>query len=110
MGMIKGKILQAMWNELYKQEAECEDKFIADPNLDVSDWILYRHWFQLGHAIGIKVISEQMEDKPEVVMCVDCRYWQDNNDGYPHPDCKWDHDETPDPDDFCSAGERKDNG
>ena len=72
--MNKQDILQAMWNELYKQENEYEKRFIEDPNLDVSDWILYRHWFQLGHAIGIKVISEQMEDKPEVVMCGDCKY------------------------------------
>lgn len=44
---------------------------------------------------------------PVVVRCKDCVYWQDNNDGYPHQDCKWNHNETPDPDDFCSAGERK---
>lgn len=42
-----------------------------------------------------------------VVRCCDCIYWQDNNDGYPHIGCKWREDETPDPDDFCSAGERK---
>ena len=43
----------------------------------------------------------------EVVRCKDCKYWQDNNGGYPHRDCKWNQDETPDPDDFCSAGERR---
>lgn len=42
-----------------------------------------------------------------LVRCKDCIYWQDNNDGYPHIGCKWREDETPDPDDFCSAGERK---
>ena len=41
-----------------------------------------------------------------VVRCKDCVYWQDNNEGYPHKDCKWRDDETPDPDDYCSAGER----
>lgn len=41
-----------------------------------------------------------------IVRCKDCVYWQDNNDGYPHIGCKWREDETPDPDDFCSAGER----
>ena len=41
----------------------------------------------------------------ELVRCKDCVYWQDNNDGYPHIGCKWREDETPDPDDFCSAGE-----
>ena len=46
----------------------------------------------------------------ELVRCRECIYWQDNNDGYPHKDCKWREDETPDPEDFCSAGERRDDG
>ena len=46
-------------------------------------------------------------NKQEIVRCKDCVYWQDNNEGYPHKDCKWREDETPDPDDYCSAGERK---
>lgn len=44
----------------------------------------------------------------EVVRCKDCKYWQDNNGGYPHEECRWGHEETPDADDFCSYGERKD--
>lgn len=51
--------------------------------------------------------AHMVERWQELVRCKDCRYWQDNNDGYPHQDCKWNHDETPDPDDFCSAGEHK---
>lgn len=43
-----------------------------------------------------------------VVRCKDCRYWQDNNGGYPNKECRWKEDETPDADDFCSCGERKD--
>ena len=46
-------------------------------------------------------------DAVEVVRCKDCRYWQDNNDGYPHEECRWGHGETPDANDFCSYGERK---
>lgn len=46
-------------------------------------------------------------DAVEVVRCRDCRYWQDNNGGYPHEECRWGHDETPDADDYCSYGERK---
>jgi len=42
-----------------------------------------------------------------VVRCKDCKYWQDNNGGYPHDDCKWNSNETPDPDDYCSGAERK---
>ena len=44
----------------------------------------------------------------EVVRCEDCEYWQDNNGGYPREECRWGHGETPDADDFCSYGERKD--
>lgn len=43
---------------------------------------------------------------PGIVMCGECRYYQDNNGGYPHEECKWNKDETPDPDDYCSGGER----
>lgn len=43
----------------------------------------------------------------EVVRCKDCKYYQDNNGGYPHPECRWSHDETPNEDDYCSYGERK---
>jgi hypothetical protein len=46
-------------------------------------------------------------DAVEVVRCKNCRYWQDNNGGYPHEECRWGKDETPDADDFCSYGERK---
>lgn len=35
-------------------------------------------------------------------------YYQDNNNGCPHDECKWCQDETSDADDFCSYGERKD--
>ena len=39
-----------------------------------------------------------------LTQCKNCVYWQDNNNGYPHPECRWGHDETPDADDFCSYG------
>lgn len=47
-------------------------------------------------------------DVAPVVRCKDCKYWQDNNDGYPHEECRWGHGETPDADDFCSYGARMD--
>ena len=46
-------------------------------------------------------------DVVEVVRCKDCKYWQDNNDGYPHEECRWGNGETPGANDFCSYGERK---
>lgn len=42
----------------------------------------------------------------QVILCKDCRYWQGNNGGYPHPECRWGNDETPDADDYCSFAER----
>ena len=45
-------------------------------------------------------------DAVPVVRCKYCKYWQDNNDGYPHEECRWGHGETPDANDFCSYGER----
>lgn len=42
-----------------------------------------------------------------VVRCKDCVYWQDNNGGYPHPECRWGNEETPDPYDYCSFAERR---
>lgn len=47
-------------------------------------------------------------DVAPVVRCKDCEYWQDNNGGYPNEECRWREDETPDADDFCSYGKRKD--
>ena len=44
--------------------------------------------------------------REQVILCKDCRYWQGNNGGYPHPECRWGNDETPDADDYCSFAER----
>lgn len=52
-------------------------------------------------------LKEGTADVVPVVRCKDCKYWQDNNDGYPHDECRLENGETPDPDDFCSYGERK---
>lgn len=42
----------------------------------------------------------------DLVRCRDCKWWQDNNGGYPTSDCRWGKEETPDADDYCSYGER----
>ena len=60
-----------------------------------------------------KAVESVFRDTPAadvavVVRCKDCRYWQDNNGGYPNKECRWREDETPFADDFCSYGERKD--
>lgn len=56
------------------------------------------------------VIDAPAADVAPVVRCKDCKYWQDNNDGYPHEECRWGHGETPYANDFCSYGERKEGG
>lgn len=58
-------------------------------------------------------LHEVLEDTPTadvvaVVRCKDCKYYQDNNGGYPHEECRWCMDETPNADDYCSYGARKD--
>ena len=62
---------------------------------------------ELGKCIrdGIRAGIESVQ--PEIIRCRECKYYQDNHGGYPHPDCKWDKDETPDEDDFCSFAERR---
>lgn len=54
----------------------------------------------------IRMLQEDAADVAPVVRCRDCKYWQDNNDGYPHEECRWGNGETPNDDDFCSFGER----
>ena len=54
----------------------------------------------------IEKVLMYVVNRESIVHCKECEYWQDNNGGYPHPDCRWGHDETPDADDFCSFGER----
>lgn len=57
-------------------------------------------------------LADAVEEMPTVdaevvVRCKDCKYWKNNNNGYPHEECRWGHGETPDDNDFCSYGERK---
>ena len=55
-----------------------------------------------------RLLSIPDADVAPVVRCIDCKYWQDNNGGYPHEECRWGHGETPEANDFCSYGEQKD--
>lgn len=61
----------------------------------------YQSWY------AEKINEIHASDVEPLVRCKDCKYWQDNNDGYPHEECRWGHGETPDANDFCSYGERK---
>ena len=57
-------------------------------------------------AVGLALTALRPVSREQVVLCKDCRYWQGNNGGYPHPECRWAKDETPDNDDYCSFAER----
>ena len=59
-------------------------------------------------ALADAVEEMPTADAEVVVRCKDCKYWQDNNGGYPHEECRWGHGETPEANDFCSYGEQKD--
>ena len=58
-------------------------------------------------ALEVAISALRPVSWERVILCRDCRFWQDNNGGYPHPECRWGNDETPDADDYCSFAERK---
>lgn len=61
---------------------------------------------QFMEALGMALSALRPVSREQVILCKDCRYWQNNNGGYPHPECRWGNDETPDEDDYCSFAER----
>jgi hypothetical protein len=67
----------------------------------------FRHCLDCDSIIQVIKYAPTIDAVP-VVRCKDCKYFQDNNSGYPHDECRWGKGETPDPYDFCSYGERKD--
>ena len=65
---------------------------------------LYRRRKEMAE---IALAALRLVSREQVILCKDCQYWQGNNGGYPHPECRWGNDETPDADDYCSFAERK---
>ena len=57
-------------------------------------------------ALDMALSALRPVSREQVILCKDCQYWQGNNGGYPHPECRWGNDETPDEDDYCSFAER----
>lgn len=102
-------------SELYKKVCEAE-KLARERVMDTPSDSPFpnklnpaytRYSAQLDERTQFKhMIADARSVQPEIIHCRDCRYYQDNNDGYPHIDCKWDSNETPDADDFCSGAER----
>ena len=67
-----------------------------------------KHSFDLtDETVDALLSALRPVSREQVILCKDCRYWQGNNGGYPHPECRWGNDETPDADDYCSFAERK---
>lgn len=64
-------------------------------------------WRRDCEALQMLIAALRPIGREQVILCKDCRYWQGNNGGYPHPECRWGNDETPDADDYCSFAERK---
>ena len=65
----------------------------------------YPH-IKLAEALDMALTALRPVSRERVILCKDCQYWQGNNGGYPHPECRWGNDETPDEDDYCSFAER----
>ena len=57
-------------------------------------------------ALEMALSALRPVSREQVILCKDCQYWQGNNGGYPHPECRWGNNETPDEDDYCSFAER----
>lgn len=66
-----------------------------------------KHAFNLtDETVDTLLTALRPVSQEQVTLCKDCQYWQGNNGGYPHPECRWGNDETPDEDDYCSFAER----
>ena len=73
----------------------------------VPDGEKLKHAFDLtDETVDTLLTALRGPTREMVVVCKDCRFWQGNNGGYPHPECRWGYDETPDEDDYCSFAER----
>ena len=67
-----------------------------------------KHAFDLtDETVDTLLTALRPVSRERVILCRDCRFCQDNNGGYPHPECRWGNDETLDADDYCSFADRK---
>lgn len=66
-----------------------------------------KHAFDLtDETVDTLLSALRPTSRERVILCKDCQYWQGNNGGYPHPECRWGNNETPDEDDYCSFAKR----
>ena len=101
---------------LYEKTAEWEAQALHMVDIhshdeDNAEWKRWSTILTERSAFKFDIADFPTADVVEVVRCKDCRYWQDNQEGhYPNELCPWDKGETPNEDDFCSFGERRDYG
>lgn len=91
----------------YIDADKIEYKMVAYPACDFSTGMVRTKYLEGEYAKREDIEYLPTADVAEVVRCKDCKYYQENNDGYPHEMCKWNGNETPDADDYCSCGERR---
>ena len=99
---------------LYEKTAEWEaqalaqvERYIADEE-NISEWKRWTAILNERTAFKHDVADAPTVDAVEVVRCKDCVYRDTDptgamTDGF----CRWNPDERPDDDDYCSYGERR---
>lgn len=111
-----GEIPMRLVRQAFEKLSEpCGDTISRQAAIEVIDAVFpvdpmkseYAQGIACGAALAKTYVKQLPSAQPEIIRCKDCRYYQDNNDGYPHINCKWDANETPDADDFCSGAERR---
>ena len=90
------------------QMAVDESEAYMSAQVQITDDLKWLINFAAHSKIQMLIADTPTVDAVSVIRCKDCGYWQDNNGGYPNEECRWREDETPDADDFCSYGKRKD--
>ena len=106
--------------EAYQTDKELEIETLEGTmHASIGDWIItgvkgepypckpdvFEKTYEPAVEVKDAMAIEALEQEP-IIHCKDCKYWQDNNNGYPVTDCRWNKDETPDADDYCSYAER----
>ena len=71
----RAAVVNGIWKALYSYEDEMEAKFMADPELDVSQWFFHRIFVQTMNSIDLQVILDApAADVVPAVRCKDCRF------------------------------------
>ena len=98
--MTREEAIALFEKQLTAAQAVLDSGFGSNPG---ENSFLYRRRKEMAE---IALTALRPISREQVILCKDCQYWQGNNGGYPHPECRWGNDETPDEDDYCSFAER----